>query len=77
MILTRSTKLFLKKTPISELKKLLKDFDCDSFGENEELLFKNALERAKTLVDLATTINSMAKAPTLYDEAAVAKKHHG
>ena len=64
---------YLKKTPISELKKLLKDFDCDSFGENEELLFKNALERAKTLVDLATTINSMAKAPTLYDEAAVAK----
>ena len=64
---------YLKKTPIDKLKTLLKDFGCDSFGGSEELLFKNALERAKTLVDLATTINSMTKAPTMYDEAAVAK----
>ncbi|MDD3467926.1 MAG: glutamate--tRNA ligase, partial [Campylobacterales bacterium] len=64
---------YLKKTPTNKLKTLLKDFDVDSFGQNEELLFKNALERAKTLVDLATTINSMTKAPSVYDEAAVAK----
>jgi glutamyl-tRNA synthetase len=64
---------YLKKTPISRLKELLKDFGCDSFGQNEELLFKNALERAKTLVDLAATINSMTNAPTSYDEAAMAK----
>lgn len=64
---------YLKKTHTSRLKELLKDFGCDSFGENDELLFKNALERAKTLVDLSATINSMAKAPTNYDEAAVAK----
>lgn len=64
---------YLKKTPISKLKELLKDFGCESFGQNEELLFKNALERAKTLVDLAATINSMAKAPTSYDEAALIK----
>lgn len=64
---------YLKKTPTDKLKTLLKDFDVDSFGQNEELLFKNALERAKTLVDLATTINSMTKAPSVYDEAAVAK----
>lgn len=64
---------YLKKTPISRLKELLKEFGCDSFGQNEELLFKNALERAKTLVDLAATINSMTKAPSSYDEATVAK----
>ncbi len=64
---------YLKKTPIARLKELLKDFGCDSFGQNEELLFKNALERAKTLVDLAATINSMTNAPTSYDEAAMAK----
>ncbi len=64
---------YLKKAPISKLKELLKEFDVDNFTQNEELLFKNALERAKTLVDLATTINSMAKAPSSYDEAAVAK----
>jgi glutamyl-tRNA synthetase len=64
---------YLKKTPISRLKELLREFGCDSFGQNEELLFKNALERAKTLVDLAATINSMIKAPSSYDEATVAK----
>lgn len=64
---------YLKKAPISKLKELLKEFDVDNFTQNEELLFKNALERAKTLVDLATTINSMAKAPSSYDETAVAK----
>jgi len=64
---------YLKKTPTPRLKELLKDFGCDSFGQNEELLFKNALERAKTLVDLAATINSMTNAPTSYDEAAMAK----
>ncbi|MGE4399542.1 MAG: glutamate--tRNA ligase [Campylobacterales bacterium] len=64
---------YLKKAPISKLKELLKEFNVDNFTQNGELLFKNALERAKTLVDLATTINSMAKAPSSYDEAAVAK----
>jgi len=64
---------YLKKTPTARLKELLKDFGCESFGNNEELLFKNALERAKTLIDLASTINSMTKTPTSYDEAAVAK----
>jgi len=64
---------YLKKTPITKLKELLKDFGCESFGNNEELLFKNSLERAKTLIDLADTINSMTKAPISYDEAAVAK----
>ncbi len=64
---------YLKKTPISKLKELLKDFGCDSFGNNEELLFKNALERAKTLVELAATINSMIKSPSSYDEGAIAK----
>ncbi len=64
---------YLKKTPTAKLKGLLADFGCGSFGNNEELLFKNALERAKTLVELADTINSMTKAPTAYDEAAIAK----
>ncbi len=64
---------YLKKTPINELKTLLKDFGCDGFGQNEELMFKNALERAKTLIELAAAINSMAKTPTGYDETAVAK----
>ncbi|HRF55881.1 MAG TPA: glutamate--tRNA ligase [Campylobacterales bacterium] len=63
----------LKKTPISKLKELLADFGCTEFGANEELLFKNALERAKTLIELGATINTMTKAPTSYDEAAVAK----
>jgi glutamyl-tRNA synthetase len=64
---------YLKKTPAARLKELLKDFECENFGHNEELLFKNALERAKTLIDLASTINSMTKTPTSYDEAAVTK----
>jgi glutamyl-tRNA synthetase len=64
---------YLKKTQPQKLKELLADFECTDFGKNEELLFKNALERAKTLIDLANTINSMTKAPTTYDEAAVAK----
>lgn len=51
----------LKAKSVGELKELLKDFDCDDFGQNEELLFKGALERSKTLKELSASINALTK----------------
>lgn len=65
---------YMKQTPICELEKELAFFDCAHIVvADKELLFKNALERAKTLKELAYEINAIIIAPTQYDEGGVAK----
>lgn len=64
----------IKKTPFESIKKLLLDYDCDiSRTTAPELAVKAISERAKTLVELASGINTMLNAPEAYDEKAVEK----
>jgi glutamyl-tRNA synthetase len=64
----------IKNTPFEKLKKQLAEYGCDlSKAKNEELALRSVCERAKTLVELASGINSMLNDPHSYDEKAVEK----
>jgi glutamyl-tRNA synthetase len=66
--------VMLKDMDKASLQEALKPFGCDIEPvANKELLLNAALERAKTLMEVADTINSIIIAPVHYDEKAIEK----
>jgi glutamyl-tRNA synthetase len=64
----------IKKASLEKIEELLKDFECDLGAlADKELAVKAISERAKTIKELADGLNTLALAPSSYDEKAVEK----